>query len=182
MSGSQYLTNREVVDEGTGNASQQWRDNGNPGVGIEGTKAATSDCHPQARTKVTSRVDRISGIEAERSSNRNNQQADDQRIQVSLNRLITTINDSKDQPKQQSSAHELIAESPENTYKGFGTGIKDTTNLTHIVRVHRRPAQGIDKSSLVDKVENSSCDESTQHLRYPIGQDLAPGKSPGCSK
>src|SRR5450759_100913 len=94
----QHLVDGEVVDEGTDNTPSARGDNRNPEVVIVlgQAGAAADNGNPEARTKIQRRVDGVSGVQAEGHPNGYDQEADNQGIQVCLDRLVAYIHKSKD--------------------------------------------------------------------------------------
>src|SRR5207248_9697700 len=62
----QHLTDSKVVDKGASNTSKQWCDDWNPEVVTVNSKAlaAAHNSDPQARAKIASEIDGISGVES----------------------------------------------------------------------------------------------------------------------
>ena len=100
----------------------QWTDDRDPEVVIVCGKAGktTHKANPEARTEVASRIDGISTVEAERGTNRHDQETNDQRVEVPLDRLVACINDGKDQAYEESSAYELVTEGIDVSRRAWG--------------------------------------------------------------
>src|SRR5205814_2369930 len=142
----------------------------------------TDQGNPEARAKITSRIDGISGVQPEGCANCHNQETDNQRIEVGLDGLVTPINNSKDQAYEESSANKLITEGTKCSDETLRVCVKNPPEtilsswLGNLANGQFTHLQSMGECTLVDKVEDGGSNERTKYLGSPVRKHLTPGE------
>src|SRR5216110_1355532 len=128
MASTQDTSNREIVDEGTRNSTQETGNDRNPPIVISKTKTTSDHRNPETRTKITSWINSKTGIETERKANGGKNKTNNERIQVALYWLVACIHNGKDQTNKKCCADKLATESPKQANEWLRACVENATN------------------------------------------------------